>query len=90
MDSSVKHDAPHCSTIKMAYNDDGTRLFASGISKEGKSYISEWDGRKGAMKQMYEGVGRLYAGDVRFDTTKNRFLAVGDEFLIKFWDLDRL
>lgn len=25
---------------------------------------------------------------VQFDTTRNRFLAAGDEFLIKFWDMD--
>ena len=25
---------------------------------------------------------------VQFDTTKNRFLAAGDEFMIKFWDMD--
>ena len=27
-------------------------------------------------------------GVVQFDTTKNRFLAAGDEFQIKFWDMD--
>jgi len=25
---------------------------------------------------------------VQFDTTKNHFLAAGDEYLIKFWDMD--
>ena len=25
---------------------------------------------------------------MQFDTTKNRFLAAGDEFTIKFWDMD--
>lgn len=25
---------------------------------------------------------------MQFDTTKNRFLAAGDEFQIKFWDMD--
>lgn len=27
-------------------------------------------------------------GVVQFDTTRNRFLAAGDEFLIKIWDMD--
>jgi hypothetical protein len=27
---------------------------------------------------------------VQFDTTRNRFLAAGDEFLIKFWDMDNI
>jgi len=25
---------------------------------------------------------------VQFDTTRNRFLAAGDEFMIKIWDMD--
>jgi hypothetical protein len=27
-------------------------------------------------------------GVVQFDTTRNRFLAAGDEFLVKIWDMD--
>jgi len=27
---------------------------------------------------------------VQFDTTKSRFLAAGDEFQIKFWDMDNV
>lgn len=27
---------------------------------------------------------------VQFDTTKNRFLAAGDEFAIKYWDMDNV
>lgn len=27
---------------------------------------------------------------MQFDTTKNRFLAAGDEFTIKFWDMDNV
>lgn len=29
-------------------------------------------------------------GVVQFDTTKNRFLVAGDEFVIKFWDIDNV
>lgn len=29
-------------------------------------------------------------GVVQFDTTRNRFLAAGDEFQIKFWDMDNI
>ena len=29
-------------------------------------------------------------GVVQFDTTRNRFLAAGDEFQIKFWDMDNV
>ena len=27
---------------------------------------------------------------VQFDTMKNRFLPIGDEFQIKFWDMDNV
>ena len=27
-------------------------------------------------------------GIVQFDTTKSRFLAAGDDFQVKFWDMD--
>lgn len=27
-------------------------------------------------------------GVVQFDTTKNKFLAVGDDYAIKVWDMD--
>lgn len=37
---------------------------------------------------MYHGLGKRSVGVVQFDTTKNRFLAAGDEFVIKFWDMD--
>ena len=37
---------------------------------------------------MYHGLGKQSVGVVQFDTTKNRFLAAGDEFVIKFWDMD--
>ena len=29
-------------------------------------------------------------GIVQFDTTRNRFLAAGDEFTVKFWDMDNV
>ncbi|KAL0327741.1 UNVERIFIED_CONTAM: protein TOPLESS-RELATED PROTEIN 2 [Sesamum angustifolium] len=32
--------------------------------------------------------GSVLLGVVQFDTTRNRFLAAGDEFQIKFWDMD--
>lgn len=27
---------------------------------------------------------------MQFDTTKNRFLAAGDDFSVKFWDMDNI
>ncbi|KAI3874952.1 hypothetical protein MKW98_019525, partial [Papaver atlanticum] len=54
----------------------------------GDSHIAEWDPSKPTAKRTYQGLRGNSSGDVRFDTTKNRFLAAGDEFLIKIWDMD--
>jgi WD40 repeat protein len=53
-----------------------------------KSYLVEWNESEGAIKRTYSGFRKRSSGVVQFDTTRNRFLAAGDEFLIKFWDMD--
>lgn len=64
------------------------RLFSCGTSKEGESYLVEWNESEGAIKRTYNGFRKRSSGVVQFDTTRNRFLAAGDEFVIKFWDMD--
>ncbi|XP_059643467.1 topless-related protein 4-like isoform X2 [Cornus florida] len=89
--SRVDYDAPGHSCTTMAYSADGTRLFSCGTSKDGgESYLVEWNESEGAVKRTYNGLGKRSHGVVQFDTTKNRFLAVGDEFVIKFWDMDNV
>ena len=53
-----------------------------------ESFLVEWNESEGAVKRTYHGLGKRSVGVVQFDTTKNRFLAAGDEFMIKFWDMD--
>lgn len=48
----------------------------------------EWNESEGAVKRTYHGLAKRSEGVVHFDTTKNRFLAAGDESMIKFWDMD--
>lgn len=48
----------------------------------------EWNESEGAVKRTYHGLGKRTVGIVQFDTTRNRFLAAGDDFLVKFWDMD--
>ena len=48
----------------------------------------EWNESEGAIKRNYSGFRKRSLGVVQFDTTRNRFLAAGDEFQIKFWDMD--
>ncbi|GAB4842086.1 Topless- protein 4 [Ancistrocladus abbreviatus] len=88
--SRVDYDAPGHSCTTMAYTTDGTRLFSCGTNKEGESFLVEWNAAEGAIKRTYNGLGKRSVGVVQFDTMKNRFLAVGDEFAIKFWDMDNI
>ncbi|KAK3411058.1 hypothetical protein EUGRSUZ_J03067 [Eucalyptus grandis] len=81
-------DAPGRSCTKIMYSADGTRVFSCGTNKEGESYLVEWVESEGAIKRAYHGLGKCSGGVVQFDTVKNRFLAAGDEFLIKIWDMD--
>ncbi|KAJ4951831.1 hypothetical protein NE237_028663 [Protea cynaroides] len=86
--SRVDYDAPGHWCTTMAYSADGTRLFSCGTSKEGDSHLVEWNESEGAIKRTYSGFRKRSLGVVQFDTTRNRFLAAGDEFMIKFWDMD--
>ncbi|KAL8136857.1 hypothetical protein V2J09_002858 [Rumex salicifolius] len=86
--SRVDYDAPGHSSTTMAYSADGARLFSCGTSKEQESFLVEWNESEGSVKRKYNGLGKRSVGVVQFDTTKNRFLAAGDDFLVKFWDMD--
>ncbi|TXG69424.1 hypothetical protein EZV62_004359 [Acer yangbiense] len=88
--SRVDYDAPGRWCTTMAYSADGTRLFSCGTSKDGESYIVEWNESEGAVKRTYQGFRKRSLGVVQFDTTKNRFLAAGDDFSIKFWEMDNV
>lgn len=88
MGSRVDYDAPGHWCTTMAYSADGSRLFSCGTSKDGESHLVEWNETEGAIKRNYSGFRKRSLGVVQFDTTRNRFLAAGDEFTIKFWDMD--
>ncbi|CAI9113928.1 OLC1v1014633C2 [Oldenlandia corymbosa var. corymbosa] len=90
MGSRVDYDAPGRWCTTMTYSADGTRLFSCGTSKDGESHIVEWNESEGAVKRTYQGFRKRSLGVVQFDTTKNRFLAAGDDFSIKFWDMDNV
>lgn len=88
MGSRVDYDAPGRWCTTMAYSADGSRLFSCGTSKDGETHIVEWNESEGSIKRTYAGFWKRSMGVVQFDTTKNRFLAAGDEYMIKFWDMD--
>ncbi|GAB2277382.1 Topless- protein 3, variant 2 [Dionaea muscipula] len=90
MGSRVDYDAPGHWCTTMLYSADGSRLFSCGTSKEGESYLVEWNESEGAIKRTYAGFRRKSNGVVQFDTTQNHFLAAGEDHQIKFWDMDNL
>lgn len=66
------------------------RLFSCGTSKDGDSYLVEWNESEGAIKRTYLGFRKKSAGVVQFDTTQNHFLAAGEDSQIKFWDMENI
>jgi hypothetical protein len=66
------------------------RLFSCGTNKDGESHIVEWNENEGLVKRIYQGFYKRSLGIVQFDTTKNRFLAVGDDHSVKFWEMDNV
>ncbi|KAF8038856.1 hypothetical protein BT93_B1417 [Corymbia citriodora subsp. variegata] len=90
MGSRVDYDAPGHWCTTMLYSADGSRLFSCGTSKEGDSFLVEWNESEGAIKRTYYGFRKKSASNnvVQFDTTQNHFLAAGEDGQIKFWDMD--
>ncbi|KAK1434049.1 hypothetical protein QVD17_10967 [Tagetes erecta] len=88
-DPVSKHDfeTPGYIWTRLTYSTDGSRLFSSGSNNDRDLYLVEWNESEGTVKRAYHGLGKQFAGVVQFDTVK-RFLAAGDEFSIKFWDMD--
>ncbi|XP_062175921.1 topless-related protein 2 isoform X2 [Alnus glutinosa] len=88
--SRVDYDAPGLWCTRMLYSADGCRLFSCGTSKDGESFLVEWNESEGAIKRTYSGFRKKSDGVVQFDTTRNHFLAAGEENQIKFWDMDNV
>ncbi|KAK9055103.1 hypothetical protein SSX86_026183 [Deinandra increscens subsp. villosa] len=86
--SRLDYAAPGHSPSTMAYSADGTRLFSCGTNKDGQSFIVEWNESEGAIKRTYNGLGKRANRPVQFDTTKNRYIVAGDEWLVKYWNMD--
>ena len=65
-------------------------MFSCGTSKDGDFFLVEWNESEGAVKRTYQGFRKRSLGVVQFDTSKNHFLAVGEDGQIKFWDMDNI
>ncbi|KAA8521601.1 hypothetical protein F0562_012274 [Nyssa sinensis] len=88
--SRIEYDAPGHWCTTMSYSVDAKRLFSCGTSKEGESFLVEWDEGDGAIKRIYQGFQNYYFGVVQFDIMRNQFLAIGNDHSIKVWDMDNV
>ncbi|XP_022892695.1 protein TPR3-like isoform X3 [Olea europaea var. sylvestris] len=88
MGSRITYAAPGLCPTRMSYSTDGKRLFSCGTNKDGGSYLVEWNQSEGFVMRNYRGLCQLASGQVQFDTSNNKFLAAGDEHVIKVWDMD--
>lgn len=64
------------------------RLFSCGTSKDGQSFLIEWNENEGTAERVYQGLVKCLSSVVQFTTIKNQFLAAADNHAIKFWDMD--
>ncbi|KAL3497850.1 hypothetical protein ACH5RR_040582 [Cinchona calisaya] len=81
-------DEPGRCATRMAYSSDGTRLFSCGTNDHGKSYLLEWNIKERLVSRSYLGLGNYSRDVVQFETLRNRFLAAGDQHVIKVWDMN--
>lgn len=88
--SRVDYFTPNHACSTMAYSADGTRLFSCGTTREGETSMVEWNENEGSIKRTYQGFEKRSLGFVQFDTAKNRYLAAGHDFLVKFWDMNNV
>ncbi|KAL4650810.1 hypothetical protein ACB092_01G115100 [Castanea dentata] len=87
------YDTPGLGCTKLAYSTDGQRLdllFSCGANINGQSFLVEWDESEGTIKRTYRGLTQNSLSVVHFDTSKNQFLAAGDNHIVKFWDMDKV
>ncbi|XP_022003682.1 topless-related protein 4 [Helianthus annuus] len=85
--SKIDYETPGYVWTQMAYSSDGSRFFSCGSREDRVSFLVEWAESQGTVKRQYIGLGKQHVGVMQFDTA-NRFLAAGDESLVKFWDMD--
>lgn len=64
------------------------RLFSCGTSKDGQSFLIEWNENEGTAERVYQGLVKCLSSVVQFTTIKNQILAAADNHAIKFWDMD--
>ncbi|KAM7258458.1 hypothetical protein ACFE04_014199 [Oxalis oulophora] len=86
-EAKVDFDGPAQGPSRMIYA-DSTRIFSSGVGKDGKSFLLEYHEGEGSIIREYQGLSEGSLSPKIFDTTQGRFLAVGDDHAVKIWEMD--
>ncbi|KAL1196124.1 Topless-related protein 3 [Cardamine amara subsp. amara] len=89
-DSLADYNAPSGWCTRLLYSADGRKLFSCGTSQLGTSSLMEITEAKGTIKKVYNGLTTQLGGVVQFQSSKNHFLAAGEDGLIKFWHVDNV
>ncbi|KAG6409470.1 hypothetical protein SASPL_127510 [Salvia splendens] len=84
--SRVAYCAPGSCRTRMACGNK--RVFLCGTEENGESYLVEWNENEGSIVRNYQLLSKCSSTVVQFNTCLDRFLAAGDEHLIKIWDMD--
>ncbi|TKY74752.1 Topless-related protein 1 [Spatholobus suberectus] len=84
----VDFDAPGYGYTTLAYSADDKRLFSCGTGKDGEPYLVEWDESEGYIKRTYKGLKKPCFATIHFDSTHKGLLAAGDDYMVKFWNMD--
>ncbi|KAM7278645.1 hypothetical protein ACFE04_005779 [Oxalis oulophora] len=86
-EAKVDFDGPAQGPSRMIYA-DSTRIFSSGVGKDGKSFLLEYHEGEGSIIREYQGFSEGSLSPKIFDTTQGWFLAVGDDHAVKIWEMD--
>lgn len=52
------------------------------------SLLVEWDETEGNIRRVYKGLAENTTDILRFAMSKNKYIAAGDDCMIKFWDMN--
>ncbi|XP_078171506.1 topless-related protein 1-like [Carex rostrata] len=84
-------EGPICSSVSLAATTDGSRLFSCGTIKDvgtGSPFLVEWGELNEGIIKCYLGLSTHTDEALQFDMADDHILAIGDDSIVKFWNVD--
>ncbi|KAF3326026.1 Topless-related protein 1 [Carex littledalei] len=83
-------EGPICSSVSFAATTDGSRLFSCGTIKDGTGspFLVEYSEPNEGIIKCYLGLSTHTDGALQFDMANDHILAIGDDSIVKFWNVD--